>query len=143
MHEQNFTYCDGWDPTYSLPTPKFWNGNTNDLRPCTRVLWRGVPPGKRDGESRHVVFYPAVVQGWDEENLRLIRDGQRTEFSVNPCHVKGDPEREFVIKDDDNTCHVYQQLLRKWLEQVRCPKCHKTFSGKWAWQAHYDTCRNK
>ena len=68
MTEQNFKeqmleYCDGWDPTYSLPTPKFWNGNTNDLRPCTRVLWRGVPPGKRDGESRNVVFYPAVVQG--------------------------------------------------------------------------------
>ena len=80
--------------------------------------------GEKGGESTNVIYYPARVCGWDEENAKnliLIRDDQQDEFSVNLCHIVPDPEGKFVIRTGDNTCHNYDKLLSDWKRQVRCP----------------------
>ena len=117
---------------YKKPKTKFWNGNNiNDLQKGTPVLLRGVPTGSKGGESTKVVVYNAVVQGWDGEKLHLIKDGQRTEYSVPLCNVQADPESEYVIKYD-GSCYEYNKLLSDWKRKVQCPKCQNTFGSEWA-----------
>ena len=64
--------------------------------------------GKKGGESTKQVFYNAVFKGLDGDNLLLTLYGQESIYSVPQCNIQGDPEWDYVIRND-GTCYKYEQ----------------------------------